>query len=104
MGEFLTAQSFVVWLTSTAGLGVGVTFLVGLIKKLWPNLEGWAAMAITIGVTILLGVGGTLVLEFGVLEYVEPYWGVIVAIATIIGGFFTSQAIYHKAPVSSSRQ
>ena len=103
MNEITTAQGFLLWLTSAAGLGVGVTFVVGLIKKLWPQLEGWAAMAVTLGVAILLGGGATLMLQFGVFEYIEPYWGVIVAIATVVGGFGTSQLIYHKAPVSGDR-
>jgi len=103
MSELTTAQGFLVWLTSTAGLGVGVTFIVGLIKKVWPALEGWVAMAVTIGVAILLGAGGTLVLELGLFKYIEPYWGVIIAIATVVGGFGTSQILYHKAPVSSNR-
>lgn len=103
MSELTTAQGFFIWLTSTAGLGVAVTFIVGQIKRVWPALEGWVAMAITIGVTILLGVGGTLALQFGLFEYLEPYWGVIIAIATVVGGFGTSQVIYHKAPVSSKR-
>ena len=103
MNEITTAQGFLLWLTSAAGLGVGVTFVVGLIKKLWPQLEGWAAMAVTLGVAILLGGGATLMLQLGVFAYIEPYWGVIVAIATVAGGFGTSQLIYHKAPVSGDR-
>jgi len=98
MNEITTAQGFMLWLTSAAGLGVAVTFVVGLIKKVWPNLQGWAALGVTIGVAVLLGVGGTLALEFKVFEYIEPYWGVIIAIATVVGSFGTSQLLYHAAP------
>lgn len=104
MEELTTAQKFLLWLTSAGGLGVAVTFIVGQIKKLWPELEGWAALGITLGVAILLGGGATLALQLGWFEYVEPYWSVIVAIATVVGGFATSQLLYHKAPASGNGQ
>ena len=103
MNEITTVQGFLLWLTSAAGLGVGVTFVVGLIKKLLPQLEGWAALGITLGVAILLGGGGTLALQMGWFKHIEPYWSVIVAIATVVGSFGTSQVLYHKAPISGDR-
>jgi len=102
VNELSTAQRFLVWITSTAGLGVAVPFIVGAIKKLWPQLEGWAALLITLGVAVFVGGGATALLELGWYQYLEPYWGVIVAIVSVVLGggisFGTSQLIYHNAP------
>lgn len=103
MKEFTTAQAFLVWLTSAAGLGVVVPFVVSLLKSKL-KVDGWVAILLTLGVAILFGGGATLVLQFGLFEYVEPYWELIVAIATVVGSMVTfgsSQVVYHLAPRSS---
>jgi len=103
MKDFLTVESFLIWIASSGGMGVAVTFIVAQIKKVWPSLDGWYAMAVTIGIAVLLGAGATALLQTGAFQYIEPYWSVIVAVATTVGGYLTSQLIYHKAPISSRR-
>lgn len=99
MNDFPTAQTFLLWLTSAAGLGVAVPFLVNFIKKYW-KLEGWQALLLTLGVAIVVGGGATLLLQFGMYEYLEDYWGLIVAVITVTFG--SSQAVYHLAPRTSN--
>jgi len=95
MSEMTTAQEFLLWLTSAAGLGVAVPFIVSLVKK-YVKVEGWQAMLLTLLIAIVLGGGAVLVLETGAYVYLEQYWGLIVAVITVVFG--SSQAVYHLAP------
>lgn len=101
MGDFVSAKSFLVWLTSAAGLGVAVPFVMQAVKKYLP-LEGWQAFLLTACVAIFLGGGATVLLEYGAFDYVEPYWDLIVAIISVVAGggvaLGSSQLVYHLAP------
>ena len=101
MFDFVTAESFLVWLTSASGLGVAVLFVVKWIKS-YLKLEGWQAFLATALVAILLGGGATLLIEYNMFDYIEPYWGLIVAIVSVVAGsgvaLGSSQLVYHLAP------
>ena len=106
MGEFLTAKSFLVWLTSAAGLGVAVTFLMAGIKK-YVDLDGWQAFGMVVFLAIVLGGGATLLIEYKMFQYIEEYWGLIIAILSVIAGggvaLGSSQLVYHKAPKTGEK-
>ena len=107
MSSFLTAQDFLIWLTSAGGLGVAVPFIVSLIKRYW-KVEGELAFLLTAVVALVIGGGATLLLQFEVYQYVEQYWGLLLAIiAAISGGVVTlgsSQLVYHLAPRTSKNK
>ena len=100
MEEMTTAQESLLWLTSAAGLGVAVPFVVNLIKK-YIKVESWQAVLLTLLVAIIVGGGAVLVLETGAYVYLEQYWGLIVAVITVVFG--SSQAVYHLAPRSGRK-
>ena len=94
-----SAQEFLMWLTSAAGLSIVVPFVVNFMKK-YINIEGWQAMAMTLLVATALGGGAVLALESGAYKYLEEYWGLIVAVISV--AFGGSQVVYHLAPRSGS--
>jgi len=106
MSSFLTAQDFLIWLASASGLGVAVPFIVGLIKRYW-KVEGELAFLLTVAVAVVIGGGATVLLNFEVYQYVEQYWGLILAVIAAVGGgaitLGSSQLIYHSAPRTSKR-
>jgi uncharacterized SAM-binding protein YcdF (DUF218 family) len=101
MSSFLTAQDFLIWLTSASGLGVAVTFIVGLIKRYW-EVEGELAFLLTAVVAVVIGGGASLLLQYEVYQYIEQYWGLLLAIIAAVGGgaitLGSSQLVYHLAP------
>lgn len=100
MPEFFTFQSFLMWATSAVGLGIIVPFLVGVIKN-YVRLEGMAAIGVTLGVSVVVAICGTLLLEYQIYTYIEQYWFLILAVIGVTFG--SSQAVYHLAPRTSNR-
>lgn len=96
-----TAQATLVWLTSAAGLGVAVPFVVSFIKR-YLKVEGWQALLLTFAVAMLIGGGAMIALETGVYAYFEDYWPLLVAVIGVTFG--SSQLVYHKAPRTSKRE
>lgn len=107
MSKFLTAQDFLIWLTSATGLGLAVPFVVNLIKKYW-NIDGKLAFLVTVAVAVVVGGGATVLLRYEVYQYIEEYWGLILAIISAISGgavsLASSQLVYHLAPRTTKKK
>lgn len=89
-----TAEAFVAYVLSPAGLGVIVSLILGLLKKYvkgFPEVMDKFGGYITVGVAAVVAVLGYLVSISGVIPIVENYWFLVVLV------FGMSQGVYAGA-------